>query len=73
MWTKILKVAALAVSAESVGSTNEARAAGLRAGQLARQHGLALDALWAAEPRYNRVGGVAQSCAWDATVDGYYS
>jgi hypothetical protein len=72
--TKAIKSGKLAVSADLVGSNDEAMTAGRRAGELAASAGMTLDALWdnlRGEPGVGN-GIEHASTAWGAMVDGFH-
>jgi len=66
MSSRILKLVALAQSAERIGCQHEAIAAARRAGALAsRDRACSFDRLWA-------LGWSGAETAWSALVDGYF-
>jgi hypothetical protein len=64
--TRILKMVALAVSAERIGSVCEARTAAYLAGSKARLVGMPLSTMWVDMPALQ-----TSSAMWGAVVNGY--
>ncbi len=66
---KAIKAGRLAISAERIGSEDEAIAAALRCGTLAAAAGADLDTVWAA---LTADGIAAASLTWSTVVDAWY-
>jgi len=64
---KASAAATLAISADGIGSEDEALTAGHTAGELSYRAGLSVDAMWDAFPGFRQA-----SAAWSAFVDGWH-